>query len=327
VLHIAEGLDLVHLDGDAVGFLPGRGRVVRLNPAAAAIVAAVEAGFSWPEIVATLAELGTPVDADAALAELLEAGVVLRAPERAAAPDDACAPDACADPVATDPAAHRFDVATPSGVATFLTDDDEVADRVGAAIPGATPHPLDGAVVPGWSASAHVDRAADAGGRGPRRLHELRVGGAVVARTRTRDELVEWSVQTLAVRLLAVTPTVVPIGGAVERDGTAVRLWAGDTAEGLRTRRSRRGGALAPLPALVLVAGAARTPAAAAGVVATEPDPAGLSLVVPDGDASSQLARILASVPNDLVRSATTEQLSAAARAVPWVTVRDLRPR
>ena len=321
MLRVADGLDLVHLDGDAVGFIPSSGRVVRLNPAAAGIVAAVEAGFSWTEIVATLTDLGAGIDPDRTWADLLETGVLLDAPVGPApGPDEACgrelASPHCADPVGTAATTVGFAVAAAGGQVSFRTDAPPVADRVAAAFPaGIVDHDTDEL---GWAVSAHVEPEPPGGGRGPRRLHELRASGAVVARTRSLDELVEWSVQFLALRLLAVTPTSVPLVGTLQTTGGASRLWVGATADDLRIQGVVPRHQARPTPAVVLVDGQARTPAAVAGARTTEPDPGPIVLIVPEGDESSQLARLLASVPGDLARHATTEQLADRARGIAW---------
>ena len=219
VLRVADGLDLVHLDGDAVGFIPSSGRVVRLNPAAAGIVAAVEAGFSWTEIVATLTDLGAGIDPDRTWADLLETGVLLDAPAGPAPrPRRGLRTGArlasLRRPVGTAATTVGFAVAAAGGQVSFRTDAPPVADRVAAAFPaGIVDHDSDEL---GWAVSAHVEPEPPGGGRGPRRLHELRASGAVVARTRSLDELVEWSVQSLALRLLAVTPTSVPLVGTLQ---------------------------------------------------------------------------------------------------------------
>jgi hypothetical protein len=326
VLRVADGLDLVHLDGEAVGFVPATGRVVRLNPAATSIVAAVEAGFSWDEITGMLVELGTSLDATAARDDLVESGVLLdgdvdvrddgedEGPGGARCATELSRPH-CADPVGASPDAIGFALTTPTGPVSFRTDDAEVGARVAAAFrSGIVDHTTDEL---GWAVSAHVE-PPPAGGRGARRLHELRHSGAVIARTTSVDELVEWSVHSLALRLLDVTPGRIPVVGAVERRPGSVRLWCGDTADDLRTRGVLHRRDVLPLPALVVVDGVARTPAAVAGAATTVPDPGPVVLVLPDVDGSSRLARILASVPGDLVRNATTEQLTAALGAVPW---------
>lgn len=329
MLRVAEGLDLVVLDGDAVGFLPATGRVVRLNPTARGIVDGLRAGFDWAEIVATLGELGVAIDPLAVRSELVTSGVLVAgtAADDTAGPDEQpgtaspCATELrrphCADPVGADPDAVGFVLRTPNGTVTFRTDDHDLADHVREAFASTQlTDPADPEA--GWAVTAHVEPA----GRGVHRLHELRASGAVVGRTRSRAELAEWSTQALAMRLLTISPDCIPLVGGVQRAGNTASAttwcWVGVSADDLRIRGLVPRHEARPLPAVVLTSTGARTPAAVAGIATSEPDPRNLVLVVPDSDRPSQLARILAAVPPDLVRNATTDQLVARVAALPW---------